>query len=155
MDPAGGWEWATKEVNNRLVWEGCGLLCSFFIGLGDWGPNKIGRLDYGVALLYLGTRKVGNGHGRGRYGEGYKHRLNMELDLQSLFGLHVHSCPHWLRHRHSHHPPAFGLIYEGAIGQPRQTTSLFDPLVTKDRNGRWPKRWAGWGCCYQGDNIYI
>ncbi len=25
-------------------------------------------------------------------------RLNMEFDLQSLFGLHVHSCTHWLRH---------------------------------------------------------
>jgi len=24
------------------------------------------------------------------------HRLNMELDLQGLFGLHVHSCTHWL-----------------------------------------------------------
>ncbi len=29
--------------------------------------------------------------------EGCGHRLNMELDLQSLFGLHVHSCTHWLR----------------------------------------------------------
>ncbi len=27
------------------------------------------------------------------------HRLNMEIDLQSLFGLHVHSCYHWLRTR--------------------------------------------------------
>ncbi len=27
----------------------------------------------------------------------------MELDLQSLFGLHVHSCTHWLRPRNS--PP--------------------------------------------------
>jgi hypothetical protein len=27
------------------------------------------------------------------------HRLNMELDLQSLFGLHVYICTHWLRHR--------------------------------------------------------
>jgi hypothetical protein len=27
------------------------------------------------------------------------HRLNIELDLQSLFGLHVYSCPHWLRPR--------------------------------------------------------
>ncbi len=27
------------------------------------------------------------------------HRLNMELDHQSLFGLHVHSCTHWLRPR--------------------------------------------------------
>jgi hypothetical protein len=26
-------------------------------------------------------------------------------------------------------PPAFGLIYEGAIGQPRYTTSLCDPLL--------------------------
>ncbi len=47
------------------------------------------------------------------------HSLNMELDLQSLFGLHVHSCIHWLRPRNLPPPPAFGLIYEGAIGQPR------------------------------------
>jgi hypothetical protein len=26
-------------------------------------------------------------------------------------------------------PPAFGLIYEGAIGQPKQTTSLCKPLL--------------------------
>ncbi len=25
------------------------------------------------------------------------HRLNMELDLQNLIGLHVPSCTHWLR----------------------------------------------------------
>ncbi len=50
----------------------------------------------------------------------------MELDFQSLFGLHVHICTHWLRPRNI--PPAFGLIYEGAIDQPRQTTSLCDPL---------------------------
>jgi hypothetical protein len=45
------------------------------------------------------------------------HRLNMELDLQILFGLHVHSCTHWLRPRNSPPPPAFGLISEGAIGR--------------------------------------
>ncbi len=27
------------------------------------------------------------------------HKLNKELDLQSLFVLHVHSCTHWLRPR--------------------------------------------------------
>jgi hypothetical protein len=27
------------------------------------------------------------------------YKLNMELDPQSLFGLHVHSCTHWLRPR--------------------------------------------------------
>jgi hypothetical protein len=46
------------------------------------------------------------------------HRLNMKLDLLSLFVLHVHSCTHWLRPRNPL-PPAFGLISEGAIGQPR------------------------------------
>jgi hypothetical protein len=67
----------------------------------------------------------------GRRGdETIKHRLRMELNLQSLFGLHVLSCTRWLRPRNSPPstpPPAFGLIYEGAIGQPRKTTSLSDP----------------------------
>jgi hypothetical protein len=43
----------------------------------------------------------------------------MELDLQSLFELHVHSCTHWLRPRNLPPPPAFGLMYEGTIGQSR------------------------------------
>jgi hypothetical protein len=47
------------------------------------------------------------------------HRLNIEIDLQSLFGLHGHSCTHWLRHRTPPPPPLFRLIYEGAIGRPR------------------------------------
>jgi hypothetical protein len=33
------------------------------------------------------------------------HRLNMKLDLQSLFGLHGHSCTHWLWLR-PRNPPA-------------------------------------------------
>jgi hypothetical protein len=34
------------------------------------------------------------------------HRLNMELDLQSLFGLNVvHSCTHWLGPRYPLTPP--------------------------------------------------
>ncbi len=45
----------------------------------------------------------------------FTHRLNMELDLQSLLGLHDTAVPiGW-----DPPPPAFGLIYEGAIGQPR------------------------------------
>ncbi len=43
----------------------------------------------------------------------------MELDLQGLFGLHGHSCTQRLRPRNPPPPNAFGLIYEGAIGQPR------------------------------------
>ena len=43
------------------------------------------------------------------------HRLNMELDLQSLLGLHVHSCAHWLRLRNIP-PPLFGLtLYTRAL----------------------------------------
>jgi hypothetical protein len=45
----------------------------------------------------------------------FMHKLNMELDLQSLFGL---LCTAILRPRISPPPPVFGLIYEGAIGQP-------------------------------------
>jgi hypothetical protein len=58
-----------------------------------------------------------------------EHRLNMELDLQSLFGLHEHSCTQWQRPRNPPSPSAraLGLIYEGAIGQPRLTTSPGDP----------------------------
>ncbi len=58
----------------------------------------------------------------------------MQLDFQSLFGLHVHSCNHCDPPPPTH-PPAFGLIYEGAIGQPRQTTFWCDPL-TKIHNAR-------------------
>jgi hypothetical protein len=29
--------------------------------------------------------------------EGTTNRLNMQLDLKSLFGLNVHSCTHWRR----------------------------------------------------------
>jgi hypothetical protein len=51
-------------------------------------------------------------------GEVFSHRLNVELDLQSLFGL---LCTAVLIGRDlvtSHpSPPTFGLIYEGAIGQ--------------------------------------
>ncbi len=49
----------------------------------------------------------------------YNHRLNMELDLQSLFVLHVHSCT--LCWDNPLSPPAFVLIYvgRGAIGQTR------------------------------------
>ncbi len=52
---------------------------------------------------------------------GQTHRLNMEVDLQSLFGLHVHSCTVLigLDPATPPLPPAFGLIYEGAIGQQR------------------------------------
>jgi hypothetical protein len=49
-------------------------------------------------------------------------RLNMELDIQSYVGSmsrDVHSCTHWLRSRNSLPPPAFGRVYEGAIGQQR------------------------------------
>ncbi len=37
-----------------------------------------------------------------------QHTLNMKLDLQSLFGLHEHSCTHWLRPINIPTPPHLG-----------------------------------------------
>jgi hypothetical protein len=48
------------------------------------------------------------------------HRLHVELDLQSLLGLLYTAVLIGLRPNNSPRiPPAFGLIYEGAIGQQR------------------------------------
>ncbi len=59
-------------------------------------------------------------------------RLNMELDLHSLFGPHMQAVLIVSLHnetlQHPHPPFAFGLAYRGAIGQPRLKTSLCDPL---------------------------
>jgi hypothetical protein len=54
-----------------------------------------------------------------RRSDTFDHRLNMELDLLNFIWAPVCSCTHWLRHRNSPPPTAFGLIHEGAIGQPR------------------------------------
>ncbi len=42
-------------------------------------------------------------------------RLNMELDIQSLFGLHVYSCTHWLRPCNS--PPSSPRIWAHIRGR--------------------------------------
>ncbi len=60
-------------------------------------------------------------------------RLNTELDLLSLFGLHVHSCTEWLRPCNPPPPTRIWLKYEGALGQPRKTTSLCDQLPKMNR----------------------
>ncbi len=59
----------------------------------------------------------------------------MQLDLQSLFGLQEYRCTHQLATRNLPPPPSFGLTQEGAIGQPRQTTSLCDPLAQSFSSG--------------------
>jgi hypothetical protein len=45
------------------------------------------------------------------------HRLNMVLDLQSVFWLHVHSCTDWLRPRNPRIWARIGGPY--CISQPR------------------------------------
>ncbi len=60
-----------------------------------------------------GSRPANKGASKSR-----KHRLNMELDLQSLLG----SCVQLYSLAETPQIPLstpFGLIYEGAIGQPR------------------------------------
>ncbi len=69
------------------------------------------RIRYGIDIYNITHNLLRLFH----QGYQYIHRLNMELDLQSW--LHVYSCTPWLRPRNV--PPAFGLIYEGAIDQPK------------------------------------
>ncbi len=52
-----------------------------------WSASEIKR---GLNDIYRGS---------GFLSHDSTHRLNMELDLQSFFGLHVYSCTHWLRPR--------------------------------------------------------
>ncbi len=61
----------------------------------------------------------------------------MDLDLQSLFGLHAQlysltETPQTNDYTTPPRSPRIGahmLTYEGSIGQPKQTTSLCDPLT--------------------------
>ncbi len=44
------------------------------------------------------------------------------------------TATYWLRLRNLTYPPALGLVYKGAIGQQRQTTSLYNPLEVSVTN---------------------
>jgi hypothetical protein len=104
--------------------------CPLYLSRRSW-PTKIPGKRSTLAVL-LNTHsfhkeiKLGDLYSHCHFIRFYEHRasdhgLNIELDLQSFFGLQVHSCNHWLRPRihPCPPPPAFGLIFEGAIGQPR------------------------------------
>jgi hypothetical protein len=49
----------------------------------------------------------------------------MDLDLQSLFGLHVHSCTHWLRPRTPPPPPRHLGSYTRALLVSQNRRHLF------------------------------
>jgi hypothetical protein len=68
----------------------------------------------------------------------------MELDHQSLFGIHV-LCKVATPTPPPPHPPAFWLIYEGAISQPRKTTSLSDSWCAGSEPQR-KEESNGFGC---------
>jgi hypothetical protein len=57
-------------------------------------------------------------------------RLNNKYGVRSpkFVWATVNGCTHWLRPHNFPIPPAFGLMYEGAICQPIETTSLCNPL---------------------------
>jgi hypothetical protein len=57
------------------------------------------------------------------------HRLNMELDLQSFFGLHVHSCTHWLRTRNPSLPPHLGSYTRALLVSQDTVDDIFLSLV--------------------------
>ncbi len=57
------------------------------------------------------------------------HRINMELDLQSLFGLHVHSCTHGLRPRNLPPPHIWAYIRGRYWSAKRDDISLWPPAT--------------------------
>ncbi len=57
------------------------------------------------------------------------HRLNMELDLQSLFRLHVHSCIHWLWPRNLPPPRNWAHILGRYRSAKKDNISLWPPAV--------------------------
>ncbi len=60
-----------------------------------------------------------------------EHRLNMELGLQRLFGLHVHSCTHWLRPRNPP-PPRISAPIRGRYWSTKiDDISLWPPVPCK------------------------
>jgi hypothetical protein len=66
---------------------------------------------------------------RATTGKTSEHWLNMELDLQSLFGLCVNSCTHWLRPCNPP-PPHLG-SYTGALLVSHDRRHLFvTPLIS-------------------------
>ncbi len=66
-------------------------------------------------MLLAGILARGGGGG----GVGPQQRLNMEVDLQSLFGLHVTWCAQLYSLAEIPPPPNLYSYYEGAIGQQR------------------------------------
>ncbi len=86
---------------------------------GKRGFFNIGLRDWSATLSLL--NKVCNS-------------IYYKLDLQSLFGLHVHSCTHWLRPRNPSSLPIWAhLQYDGAI------------LISQDRRHLFVTPWRGGG----------
>jgi hypothetical protein len=56
------------------------------------------------------------------WGDHIRHRFYMELVLQSLFGLHVHSCTYWLRPLI---PPPYLVSYSRALLVSQDRRRLF------------------------------
>jgi hypothetical protein len=76
--------------------------------------------NFAVILLFFIVLFSSN-FSRSRQAKSCHHRINMELNLQGLFGLHAHSWLYSLAETLQPPSPAFGLLNEGAIaiGRPR------------------------------------
>jgi hypothetical protein len=97
----------------------------FFVVVFDGRQSAVGILLSSPPFLALYTFLLS-----GFYFVLFNHWLNRELDLQCLFGLHVHSCTHWLRPRNSPSPRIWPHIQGRYWSAKIDDISLWPPSLT-------------------------
>ncbi len=98
--------WSLKFFLPRLLCQG-----SYFSELGGGGPGRYLPQDSWFGTSYRPIH--------------FYQRLNMELDLQNLFGLHVHSTTHWPTPRYHPYFPPHLISYTRALLVSQDRRHLF------------------------------
>ncbi len=107
-------------LRNCMVWSGhCYLLIASLVA------SRLQEIYSSYCFLYISP-------------EAYI-RLNMELDIRSLFGLHVYSCTHWLRPRPPPPPDMSSYTRALLVSQDRRHLFVAPP------EGSTKVLWAGRG----------
>jgi hypothetical protein len=123
---------AVKDIGYKNDWKKC-MLQIWLQKIQDWSPSLARSLFFKkLSCITSGAQIYEFDRETHRFVKTFlceteNHRLNMKLDLQSLFWLHVHGCTRWLRPRK---PPshAFELTYTRALLVRQDRRHLFVTL---------------------------